>query len=87
MIPSLTAISNKKIGAQKSDEEIFVDRPFIHHENDSLELPLYKSWYTSNDNLSCMLSWFSVKMLVRWNIAKVIFSEINSQMTQKYFII
>ena len=82
MMPSLSAIGKRKIGIRKSDKEIFVDRPFFyrkHQEKDYLELPLYKLWYIYNDNLSCMLSWLSVKMLVLWNMAKVISSEIISK--------
>ena len=48
-------LSTKKVGTRKSDEKIFVDRPFFnrkHQENEHLEP--FPSKMCHNDNL-CML--------------------------------
>ena len=60
-MPSFTAI-DKNVGAQKSDEDILVNRPVFNRKNQQnghLEPFPYKAWYI--DYLSCMLHWLSVK--------------------------
>ena len=78
-MPSLTAIGTILAHENQVKKSLLTDHFFHrkHQENDHIELPLYKSLH--NDNLSCMLSWLSLKMLVLWNMAKVISSEINSK--------
>ena len=47
-MPILTAIDKNKIGEQKSDGDIVVDRPLFqwkHQDNVYLKLSTYKLWY------------------------------------------